>query len=333
MSASGAKPSSGESSTATEQDHQNELAAMKRLLIDTKVDGNKNLWTMTLDTFGMADGKHEKDDILLDSLEDGLVLLNEYVAEREKNMDRPVMEVVPLKTFDATQDQFLTSFLKWAEKEDPKTKETKINVSKASRRLDAYFGWMEDNRKDFEQPLTTESILETAKIWDVQVSYDDNDQFLWWIDLAALDQDGIKKFSNSDHLRYIVWFSHLVMFDKKAQENGALLFEDLGMIGFWKMFTLVPSDLAAKMDRLTIGILPVRMKKMYVFGAARWMTAFMAFLKPFLGKKMRERFVMLPRNTDMQEFCENLVTRKNIPTNFSHIIGEYPRDWFFEKFK
>lgn len=321
-----------EPATHTEEDHQKELAAMKKLLLDTKVEGGKSIWGMTVETFGMADGKHVKGDILVDSLEDGLELLNAYISERQKSMDKPVMELVPLEPFNATQDQFLTAFLKWAEKEDPKTQETKINVSKASRRLDAYFAWMDDNRKDLEEPLTKDSIFATAKIWDIQISYDDKGHFIWWIDLGNLDKAEIKKFSNTEHLRYVVWFAHLVMFDQNAQNNGALLIEDLALIGFWKIMTLVPTELGGKMDRFTIGILPVRMKKMYVAGAARWMTALMTLLRPFLGKKMRERFTILPKNTDMQEFCDELVTRKNIPHNFSNLIGDYPRDWFFEKF-
>jgi hypothetical protein len=36
--------------------HQGELAATKRMMLDTKVDGNKSIWAMTLETFGMADG-------------------------------------------------------------------------------------------------------------------------------------------------------------------------------------------------------------------------------------------------------------------------------------
>jgi hypothetical protein len=227
--------------------------------------------------------------VLVDSLSDGLELLNDYVTERQKTMDKPwaLMDLVPLQSFNTTQDQFLTAFLKWAETEDTNSSELKMNVTKARRRLDAYFAWMEDNRKDFEDPLTLESILPASKIWDIQITYDKDNTFVWWIDLGRLDKETIKKMSPRDHLRYVVWFSHLVMLDKNAQENGAMIIEDLGMIGFWKMATLVPTELGAKMDRLTIGILPVKMKKIYVFGAARWMHLLMGLLKPFLGKKMR----------------------------------------------
>ena len=114
---------------------------------------------------------------------------------------------------------------------------------------------------------------------------------------------------------------------------NAMIIEDLGMVGFWKMATMVPAELSAKMDRLTIGILPVRMKKFYIFGAARWMQLMMAFMKPFLGKKMRERMVILPRKTDMQKFCDDLVSRKNIPSGFSGLEGDHPLDVVINKFK
>ena len=349
-----------------QQQHKNEIAMMKSMLLDTKVDGGKkSIWTMTIETFSMADGKHKKHDVIVKTLEDGLELLNEYVREREKvyaenketkeeknskkKKKEKLMDLVPLSEFNATQDQFLTSFLKWAEqeegndgdknkskknKEETKTTSTVINVSKAKRRLDAYFEWMDDNQDDFEEPLTIESISETAKLWDIQITYDDKGHFLWWIDLAKLDKDEIKKIAPRDHLRYVVWFSHLVMLDPKAQDNGAKIIENMGYLGFWKLATLVPHELGAKMDRLTIGILPVKMKQIYVFGAAKWMTILMTLLKPFMGKKMRDRMVILPNSTDIQTVCDELVSsRKNIPMDFCGIQGEAKRDAVFNKFK
>lgn len=312
-----------------------ELASMKKMLLDVKVDGKKSIWAVTLETFGMADGKNNRGDIMVTTVNEGLEILNDYISAKQATMDKPnaLMSLVPLEEFNATQDQFLTSFLKWAEKEDEATKVVTINVSKARRRLDSYFEWMEENKKEFEIPLTVESILPAAKVWDIQVTYGDDGLFLWWIDLGALDRDAIRAMSPTEHLRYVVWFSHLVMFDKKAQDNGAMLIEDMGMMGFWKIATLVPHDVSAKMDRMTIGILPVRMKKIYVFGAATWMTALMTLMKPFMGKKMRERMKILPKKTDKQRFCDDLVTRKNIPVAFCGLEGEVPRDKHFERYK
>lgn len=293
--------------TATNNGGGIDMGAMKKMLMDTKVDGKKSVWATTLETFGMADGSTQKTDIVVDSVEQGLELLQAYVTEQEASNSKPLCwDLVPLEPFRATRDDFLLAFLKWAEKEDEQKMAQVVNVSKARRRLDAYFQWMSDNRKDLEEPLTVDSVSEAAKLWDIQVTYDEKDRFLWWIDLGSLDTEGVKKLGSQQHLRYVVFFAHLVMLDKKARENGAVIIEDLGGMGFWKMATLVPTDLSAKMDRLTIGILPVKMKAIYVFGAATWMSLLMAMMKPFMGKKMRERMILVPKATDMQTFCDDL---------------------------
>lgn len=180
--------------------------------------------------------------------------------------------------------------------------------------------------------MTVDSVAATAKIWDIQVTYSEKDQLVWWIDLGSLDRDTLKEIDSKDHLRYIVWFSHMVMFNERARSNGAIIIEDMGNMGFWKLATLVPSDLSTKLDRLTIGILPVKMNTIYVFGAATWMTLLVNLMKPFMGKKMRDRMVLVPKKTDMQTFCDELVTRKNIPAEFCGILGESPRDVVFKSF-
>lgn len=312
----------------SEENEKTTVADVKNVLLNTKVEGNKSVWAMTLDTFGMADGKNKKNDVFVESIQEGLEILNSYVTARQKERE-DIMDLVPLQQFNATQDQFLTAFLRWAEKEDTKdSSKTQINVSKVHRRLDAYFEWMTDNAENFVEPLTAESIAHTAKVWDMQVTYDKEGRFLWWIDVGGLNKEEIKKLENRDHLRYIVWFSHLCMFDPKAQENGIILIQDMGQIGFMKCFTLVPAELGTKMDRLTIGILPIRMTSIIVFGAARWMTFLMGLMKPFMSKKMRERVVVVPRKTDNQQFCDNMFTRESIPKGFGGLEGEAAKDAF-----
>jgi len=257
----------------------------------------------------------------------------------------------------------------------------KCNVSKAARRLDAYFQWMEDNKHEIygvggaktkeetdtdtdgnggddknmktkavneqeqRRPLTFQSIEAAAKIWDIQITYDEDQKFVWWIDLGKLmveDGDGkkknniIKSLDPNEHLRYVVWFAHLVMFDEHARENGAIIVEDMAHIGFWKLATLLPHELSVKMDRLTIGILPVKMKAIYVFGAAGWMHLLMNLMKPFMSKKMRDRMKLVSTTKtkeDMQTFCENLVGGKaNIPSGFCGLDGDAKRDSAIEQF-
>jgi hypothetical protein len=301
-----------------------------------------------------------------------------------------------LEEFNATRDDLLLAFLKWAEKEIPTedvtktstkgkssassssssflksfgrknskagndggtvgsneedssapteytetapTMTVKCNVSKATRRMDAYFKWMKDNRHEIYGPdglnrLTFGSIKDAAKIWDIQITYDDDQKFVWWIDLAKLkDGESIKSLDPNHHLRYVVWFAHLVMFDDKARSNGAVIVEDLAHIGFWKLATLLPHELSVKMDRLTIGILPVKMKAIHVFGAAGWMHLLMNLMKPFMGQKMRQRMIMVPKSVDVQTYCERLVGgRHNIPQNVFGLEGDAPRDTVIEKF-
>jgi CRAL/TRIO domain len=114
--------------------------------------------------------------------------------------------------------------------------------------------------------------------------------------------------------------------------------EDLAHIGFWKLATLMPHDLSVKLDRLTIGILPVKMKAIYCFGAAGWMHLLMKLMKPFMSKKMRDRMILVnEKTTDIQDFCEQIVGgRSNIPidTGFANgqLVGDAPRDAVVEKF-
>ena len=102
------------------------------------------------------------------------------------------------------------------------------------------------------------------------------------MDIGKMDKAKIKTMDPQEHLRYVVWYSHLIMFDKNAQDHGVILMEDLNKIGFWSTMTLIPIDVGAKMDRLTIGVLPVKMKAIYMFGAARWLHLMMGLMKPFL---------------------------------------------------
>ncbi|KAL3904088.1 MAG: hypothetical protein SGARI_005086, partial [Bacillariaceae sp.] len=136
-----------------------------------------------------------------------------------------------------------------------------------------------------------------------------------------------------EHVRYVVWFSHVVMLDKNAQDNGVIIVEDCAKIGFWKMCTLMPMDLGAKLDRLTIGILPVKMKAFYIYGTATWMTVMINMMKPFMSKKMKERMICLnEKKTDLQAFFDDLVTRQKIPKYFSGLKGEVEKDAFLTAF-
>jgi hypothetical protein len=326
----------------------------------------KQVMDETKRTFSMAEGEHKTGDVMLESLEEALEILNAHVQEMDRklqatndkkkdNEKAPLflswMDLVPLNSFNATQDEFLTAFLKWSIKEpsdpveerrnfkkstDVDSSKKNINVTKASRRLDSYFEWMSENMAESlkERPLTWESIEASAKVWDVQITIDDTGRFIWWIDLGVTNLDAIKAMDPIEHLRYVVWFSHLVMLDTHAQDNGAVIVENCGRIGFFKMMTLMPMELSAKLDRLTIGILPVKMKAIHIFGAAMWMQVVLGFMRPFMSKKMRERMIIInEKKTDMQVYCDGLVTRKHIPRGYCGLQGGTERDAFYQNLK
>ncbi|MGK3755242.1 MAG: hypothetical protein ACI8RD_007551 [Bacillariaceae sp.] len=324
---------------------------------------NGHIHTVTMDTFGMAHGKEGKNDLWLECVEQGVPMLRQYLFEKDKQLlieqqktqkkgtknPPPIlfsswMDLVPLDEFHVTQGQFLKAFLKWSikDKEDivdnndnndgPKLI---VNASKARRRLDSYLDWMKDNMaKDLsERPLTLDSVMDVAKVWDLQTTVSKDGQLIWWMDVGAMDRETIKATDPHEQLRYLVWYCHLIMFDTNAQDHGVIMMEDLNKMGFWNAMTLIPIDVSAKMDRLTIGVLPVKMKGVYMFGAARWLGLMMTMMKPFLSKKMRDRIVIITETIapDRQKYCDELFGRENIPEGCMDLHGDTPHDAMFAK--
>lgn len=350
------------------------LSDVKKLMDMQVTDSNgkkSSYWSTAMETFGMAGGKDVGGDLWLESVEQGVPMLKQYIKQKDlklaeqnaqasssssssnkgkdnkkNNKKLPFsswMDLVPLDEFHTTQSNFLKAFLKWSikDREDviEGSDEAKliVNASKARRRLDCYFDWMKDNMAEdiLKNPLTMESVMAAAKIWDLQSTHTEDGRLAWWFNMGKMDKEAIKSMPVQEHMRYGVWFCHLVMFDTKAQDNGVVLLEDLDKMGFWSMATLMPMDLSAKMDRLTIGVLPVKMKGIYMFGAARWLNLMLGLMKPFLGKKMRERMIVVTETMapDRQQFCDDLVGRANIPEGFMDLQGEIPPDAMLEKLK
>jgi len=315
----------------------------------------KSLWAMTMETMGMAGGKDGEGDLWLETPEEGVPMLKKYIRDKDLQLAEEQatakkklpfnswMDLVPLEEFHVSQTTFLKSFLKWAikDREDivEGSEEAKlvVNASKARRRLDSYFDWMKENMAEdlAKNPLPLDSVMHVQKIWELQASTTEDGRYCWWFDMGKMDLEGIKTCDHQDQLRYMVWFSHLVMFDSNAQDNGILLIEDLDQIGFWSAMTLIPPDLSAKMDRLTIGVLPVKMKGIYMLGAARWMHIMIGIMKPFLSKKMKERMIMVNEEEpeERQKYIDGLVGRECIPDGFLKIQGGIPHDDVIAKFK
>lgn len=371
-----------------QKEQETSLTEMKSMLMDTHIsDGSsgkkKSYWAVSMETMGMAHGKDDKNDLMLETVEQGVPMLKEYIATKDQNLikenakiaaalykstntnkkkgssskeEEPApfsswWELVPLEEFGVSQSFFLKVFLKWTIKEpedsSEKTSTTKddandaskliVNASKARRRLDSYFDWMKDNMATdiIARPLTLDSVRDVAKVWDMQSTISGkDDRYVWWMDVGKMDKAKIKTIDAQEHLRYVVWYSHLMMFDKHAQDHGVVLMEDLNKIGFWNTMTLIPIEVSAKMDRLTIGVLPVKMKAIYMFGAARWLHLMMGLMKPFLSKKMRDRMIIVTEAIapDRQQFCDELIGRDSIPEGFMDLEGGASHDAMFEKF-
>jgi hypothetical protein len=335
------------------------MADMKKMMSVEVTDKGKkkSMWKMTMETMGMAGGKDGHGDLWVETVEDAIPMLKKYLKEKDLKLaeeqavakeKRPFdswMDLVPLEAFHVTRTQFLTAFLKWAIKdredivEGSEDAKLVVNASKAQRRMDSYFEWMSENMAAdlAKTPLTMDSIMEAHKIWELAATTTEDGKFVWWFDIAKMDQKAMKSLPVNDHLRYMVFFSHLIMFNPAAQDNGVLLLEELDKIGFWNCMTLIPMELSAKMDRLTIGVLPVKMKGIYMFGSPRWMNLMMGLMKPFLSKKMKERIISVPTDVEgsRQKFCDDLLGgQKYIPDNgFVGLKGDIPQDDAFIKLK
>lgn len=304
------------------------VKAIKNMKVD---DNGKNVISASIETFSMAEGKNKKGDIYKDTLEEALATMKALVAaaievaeakkkkKKKKNEDpahKWKFEKSPLKQFDKNLDDVYTAFLLWGLK-DPEEKDASestgkvFNVSKSFRRLESYAEWMDSTGNDLTEPeLTPESVKEVHKEWKLKCSYDKEDRFVWWVDMAEMDIKKVKSLVPEDSLRYFVWYCHFLMFDERAQKNGVIFVENLDRCGFIQAMTLVPPKLSAKLDRLTIGVLPVKMKKFYMSENPRWMNIIMAIMSPFMSKKMKSRMVNVNDNYDIiidavggKEYC------------------------------
>jgi hypothetical protein len=260
-----------------ENEESTSAAAMKEVMMEeSKVDG-KSFWSTMLETFGMVDGgKSKQTDAICTTVNESLTALQALVKEAAKKDDKFLFALTPLEPLGATMDDLLRAFVMWScKKKDATisktsgtagnqaaTKTVSYNVSKAFRRLEIYATWMEDNRSDLEAPLVVNASLRYAhKCWGSKATIDKEGRVVWWFDVGAFALVGIKKeLLLKDSLRYLVWQSHIIMLNKDTQDNGLVLVQAMGNKGFFETTTMVPRELGAKLNRLTIGVLPIKIK-------------------------------------------------------------------------
>ena len=164
------------------------------------------------------------------------------------------------------------------------------------------------------------------------MSYDKYGYIVWWVDIGAFDSKALKEASDVDSLRVFVWFSHFLMFDEQAQKKGVVIVENCAKIGFWSAMTLIPPKVGAKIDRLTIGVLPVKMKKFIILECSTWMNILIAIMRPFLSKKLRSRITNY--GNDYKKVAEELGGLEYYVKGFgpAEIEGTYTDDPVATKF-
>lgn len=312
-------------------------------LAASDVSGNgvsgKGVLKTSIETFRMSDGKKHKNDLYVDSEEKALDLIQKMVsaAATSKKGTKWEFRSVPIDQFGKTLDDVYLAFLRWAaiddadatehgegieKKKSEEGKQSRINVSKAYRRLESYASWMEDAKEDLAGPgpLTAQSVRNAWDAWKMRVSYDSSSRLVWWFDLGALDLGKCKKIPPEESLRLFVWLSHAIMFDDNAQRNGMVFAEDCAKIGFWDVMTLFPMKLGLKLDRLTIGVLPVKMKKLYILNTPVWCDLLMKMMGAFMSKKMKKRIVTV-KDKDHAKAVDELGGAEYTLANFGGCNG------------
>jgi hypothetical protein len=276
--------------------------------------------------------------VIVESEDEALQMLKEMVQnakqteqQLQKQQSQPQrpqkwnFATVPLQSFDKTLDDVYLAFLRWAKVEDS----NQINVSRAFERLTAYAIWMDNTGRDMiDPPLTVESIRDTWKEWKMKVSYDKAGHFVWWFDISDLDLVKVQSISVEENLRLFVWFSHFVMFDPQAQQNGCVLIQNLGQIHFWSSVSLLNPTLARKIDRLTIGTMPVKMKQIYICESPQWAQLLVKLMKPFLSPIVKERILFLASS----KVLEDILGLDCIPRGFVGTNGKLEKDLVWAAF-
>lgn len=269
-----------------------------------KVSDGTNVIGESMKTFSMTEGTNKKGDVTIraSDMPGALAALKTQIEHAKTKAKGRKLEMWEFKAsphaqMGKTLDDTFKAFLMWArlgskdDDDDDVGEVGVINVSKAFRRVESYADWMEDSKSDLlAGPMNYNVCKVGVALWGMACSYDASGRLVWWVDLGKLDRDKLKTYPVEDSLRMFVWFAHVVMYDPKAQENGMCFAEILGTkLGFWSMMTLFPMKLSVKLDRLTIGVLPVKMKMLVILDTPGWMSILMKIFGVFISKKMKSR--------------------------------------------
>ena len=272
------------------------------------------------------------ESVVVSTEEEGMDKLKQMVeaAKEKRRPEKWSFATAPLASFEKETDDLLMAFVRWSKRsadnvsiDDSLETESKYDITKAFNRLESYANWM-DKQKDAiaEPPVTTESIQETWKIWNMKVSYDKENRLVWWMDLDSMDPEEVKKLNVNDSLRLFVWFAHFVLLDQHAQQQGMVMVQNLGKKNIMNHMSLIPPKLMVKIDRLTNGTMPVKTKQLYMVRSPQWAKVVMGLVQPFLSAKMKQRIVTL----EDAKFLQDLLGVDCIPTEFEGCEGKLEND-------
>ena len=317
-----------------------------------------NVMKESIQTFSNVDGVDRKGDVMVPATDMGQArasigaMLEEARAKakadgkkKEKKKKKKAgaggedmwdFGATPFSEFGRTLDDLLGAFLLWArtggEEEEEEEEgddaaasspDRQINVTKAFRRLENYAEWMQDNSEELTaEPLTAASVRDDLEPWKMSTSPDRRGRLVWWIDLGQMDVARVKEQSPAGVLRAFVWYAHYVLFDERAQTRGMVFMENCAEMGFIQSITLVPMSVGTKLDRLTMGVLPIKMKALYIFEVAMWMSLFMKMAGMFVSSKMKERILIC----DDYSGVEEIVALEHIPKGFGTLQGGMEKD-------
>jgi len=294
-----------------------------------------NLIQESIQTFSNPDGSNKKGDAILYTQEKAFQLLQQLIVQKQteasKSTTNPKKKAKMISTwnfrtspheeFDKTLNDLFLAFLVWAKiKDEDKVKLSLkedgeyFNVSKAFRRLESYAKFMEDTGEELiNPPLTKSSVQSCIEAWAMTSSIDNQGRHVWWIDFAQIDQATLhERYTVTESFRACVYFAHQVMYDANAQSNGMVFVENVNKIGFVDALTLRPMKLSTKVDRLAIGVLPIRMVACYILDMPKWMNVFMKLMGVFMSSKMKNRI----HNVDDRSTLKNLLGIDCIPASF-----------------
>lgn len=315
-------------------------------------------WFALLQTFrsifGSAGGTDSRRDVFADTMEEALPVLKDMIASSSKQHKWETLEsVIPFHEFDQENglDDLFSAYLHWSVSDgapNPPEKcsleggvngqHSRINVSKAYRRLEGYASWMKRALGDIQDPpLTAASISHVWKLFPMKLTYDECNRIVWWLDVAKIDLPLLKtEVESSDISRLFVWLAHFLLFQTEAQSNGIVFVSSLNQIGFWPFMTMLPVDLGMQLNEFVISIIPVKTNFVLLLERPAWAKFAFQLLKPFLGGNMQRRVVVIEEGLYAPEFVYEVLGHdpKSIPLGVEGYEGSPEADFinaYFEE--